>query len=187
MHQFGVELLVDESAIAEILGGAELPGGADSILLAIGTNRRRAELGRRLGKWLSPPAIHPSAVVSPSARLGDGTVVLPGVVINAGAVIGEGVILNSRAIVEHGCFVGDYAHVSPGAVLCGEVTIGAETWIGAGAVVIQQMNIGRRSIVGAGAVVIREVAPDSTVVGNPARALATCIAGVEETSARRRA
>lgn len=43
--------------------------------------------------------------------------------------------------------------------------------IGAGACLLPGIEIGERAMVGAGAVVTRNVAPDTTVVGNPARLL----------------
>ncbi len=41
--------------------------------------------------------------------------------------------------------------------------------IGSGATILCGVTIGERAIVGAGAVVTKDVAPDTTVVGNPAR------------------
>ncbi len=49
------------------------------------------------------------------------------------------------------------------------VTIGNDCWIGGSAVIFPGVTIGDRCIVGAGAVVTNDVAPDTVVVGNPAR------------------
>ncbi len=49
------------------------------------------------------------------------------------------------------------------------VTIGENVWIGGGAIILPGVSIGDRAIVGAGSVVTKSVAPDGTVVGNPAR------------------
>jgi maltose O-acetyltransferase len=51
------------------------------------------------------------------------------------------------------------------------VEIGANAWIGGGAIILGGISIGDGAIVGAGAVVTREVAANTTVVGNPARAV----------------
>ena len=51
------------------------------------------------------------------------------------------------------------------------VTIGRNVWIGGGAIILPGVTIGDDAIVGAGAVVTRDVAPQATVAGNPARPL----------------
>ena len=51
------------------------------------------------------------------------------------------------------------------------VTIGKEVWIGGGAILMPGVTIGDGAIIGAGAVVTRDVPENTTVVGNPAKAL----------------
>ena len=51
------------------------------------------------------------------------------------------------------------------------VEIGANAWIGGSAVILGGVSIGEGAIVGAGAVVTRDVPDNTTVVGNPARAI----------------
>ena len=115
--------------------------------------------------------IHPTAVISTSALLGHGTVVMAGAIINAGAQIGDNVIVNTAAVIEHDCMVGDHAHVATGAVLAGGVRVLPGAHIGAGATVRQGITVHAAALVGAGAVVVRDVPPGVVVVGNPARAL----------------
>jgi maltose O-acetyltransferase len=49
------------------------------------------------------------------------------------------------------------------------VEIGSNVWIGGGAILLAGVRIGDGAIIGAGAVVTRDVAPATTVLGNPAR------------------
>jgi UDP-perosamine 4-acetyltransferase len=116
-----------------------------------------------------PTLVHPTAWVSPSATLGDGTFIGPLAVVNSSAVIGEHVIINSGAIVEHDCQVGSFSHVASGACLAGGVVVGAETLIGARAVVRQGLEIGYRVLVGAGAVVVKSVPNQTQALGVPAQ------------------
>jgi sugar O-acyltransferase (sialic acid O-acetyltransferase NeuD family) len=143
--------------------------GADAIVLGIGANAARLDCLAVLGDRVAEALAHPSAVISQTARLGRGTVVMPGAIVNAGAMLGDAVVVNSGSVVEHDCRLEAASHLSPGAVLAGNVRLGERAWVGAGATVIPDVLIGADAIVGAGAVVIRSVPAGSTVVGNPAR------------------
>ncbi len=51
------------------------------------------------------------------------------------------------------------------------VHIGKRVWIGGGAIILAGVTIGDGAVVGAGSVVTRDVAPETVVVGNPARVI----------------
>lgn len=138
-------------------------------VLGIGDNRVRRHLVEQ-GLPAEPISlVHPSAVLSSSAKIGLGSVVFAGAIVQAEAQIGAHVVLNTRATVEHDVVVGDFAHVAPGAVLLGAVEVGQGALIGAGAVVLPGVRIGEGAVVGAGAVVAKNVPAGATVVGVPAR------------------
>jgi UDP-perosamine 4-acetyltransferase len=118
--------------------------------------RRFNDLGYRFAR-----IIHPSAIISYSAVLGDGVQVMAGSVVGPGAAIGVNSIINTRAAVDHDCRIGESVHIAPGATLSGSVSIGDGTHIGTGAVVIQGISIGRRCLIAAGAVVYRDL-PDGS-------------------------
>jgi sugar O-acyltransferase (sialic acid O-acetyltransferase NeuD family) len=147
------------------------PSDFDGVVVAIGDNemrwQRQNELASRGALMVS--IIHPSAVVSPHARLGEGTVILANAVLNPFAHVGRAVILNTGCSVDHDCELADAVHVSPGARLGGNVRVGTGTWIGIGAAIKHGVSIGARSRIGAGAAVINDVADGLTVVGVPAK------------------
>lgn len=139
-----------------------------SFLIAIGNNEIRQTIAEKLPvRWAT--VIHPSAVVSPSVRLGEGTVVMPNAVINAGAAVGRHCIINTGAVVEHDNVLGDYVHISPNAALGGTVTVGAGTHVGIGACVRNNTDICARCKIGAGAAVVKSITEPGTYVGVPAR------------------
>jgi sugar O-acyltransferase (sialic acid O-acetyltransferase NeuD family) len=149
--------------------------GATGVLLGTGNNQRRLHLlaqARQQGLAL-PTLIHPRAHVSPSAHLGDGTVVMANATVQTCCRVGAAVIVNTNASVDHDCVVGDGVHISPGAHLAGNVTVGEGTHIGIGATVIEGIRIGARCLVAAGAVVVRDVPDDMRVAGVPARPMTT--------------
>jgi len=113
--------------------------------------------------------VHPSAVVSPHARLGEGVQIMAGAVVQAGARLGDDSLVNTGARIDHDCVLDEHVHVAPGVTLSGEVTVGGHTHIGTGATVIQGIHIGSRCLVAAGAVVIHHVPDGTRVAGVPAR------------------
>lgn len=138
--------------------------------VAIGDNHIRSEkieLVLNLGANLAT-LIDPSAIISKSVNIGQGTVVMPNVVINSSAQIGIGVILNTSSIIEHDCILEDYVHISPSAVLAGGAKIGSKVWIGANSSIRECVKIGRNSIIGMGSVVTKEVESNIIAVGIPA-------------------
>ena len=148
-------------------------GEFEGVIVAIGNNavrREKLELLRRHGATLVS-IVHPSAVVSPHADIGEGSVVFATAVVNAFSKVGGGAILNTGCSVDHDCSLGVCVHVSPGARLAGGVVVGDESWIGIGAAVRQQVAIGMQVVVGAGAAVVSDISDNMTVVGVPARTL----------------
>lgn len=140
------------------------------IALGIGSNRARQKVFEKIAaQGITPLTIvHPTASVSPDARLGEGTVVMPLAVINASAEIGKGAIINSGAIIEHDCVLGDFVHVSPNAALAGAVSVGARTHIGIGSSVIQEVAIGNDCMIAAGAAVVGALPDGVMAAGVPA-------------------
>ncbi|MDX1695381.1 MAG: acetyltransferase, partial [Ketobacteraceae bacterium] len=76
--------------------------------------------------------------------------------------------------VEHDCTVGGFTHLSPNSVLAGGAKIDSLVWIGACGCVRQLIQVGRGAVVGMGAVVTKDVPPEVTVVGSPAKLLERC-------------
>ena len=132
----------------------------------MGDNRARRAIAARVDlRWVT--AVHPGALVDPSATIGPGTVVFAGAVVQADAVVGEHAIVNTGAVVEHDCVVGDFAHVAPGVVLAGGVRVGEGTLLGVGTSVIPGVRVGSWSTVGAGSVVVRDLPDDVVAFGVP--------------------
>lgn len=138
------------------------------LIISIGSNNARCLISERY-KLKYARAIHPGAIVSTSATIEEGTVVMQGAIIQPEAHIGRHCIINTGASVDHECKIGDYVHISPHATLCGNVHVGEGSWIGAGATVIPGIKIGRWCTIGAGSVVVRDI-PDGVIAyGNPCK------------------
>ncbi|UFJ40049.1 acetyltransferase [Brevibacillus humidisoli] len=147
----------------------ELVNGIGSVVDA--SSRRQVFEAFKQRGYRFAAVIHPSAIVSRYAQLGEGVQVMAGAIIQPGTVIGANTILNTKASLDHDCHIGQHVHVAPGATLCGQVRVEDHAHVGAGATVLQGVTIGQASIVGAGAVVTQSVPQGITVVGVPAREL----------------
>lgn len=116
--------------------------------------------------------IHPTASVSPSARLGQNVLIGAQCVVAMDAVVGNGVAQNALGSIEHDNRIADHVFLGTGVTLCGRVTIGTRAFIGGGAVIKPGISIAEHTLVGTGAVVVKDTEPHRTYVGNPARPLA---------------
>ena len=141
----------------------------DNLLIAIGDNKTRKLISE---KWKGNKfliAQHPSAIISPSATVHEGTVMMANVTINASSYIGKHVIVNTNASIDHDCEISDYVHICPNVALAGNVSVGEGTQVGIGSCVIQGVKIGKWAVIGAGTVIIEDVPDGAVVVGNPGR------------------
>lgn len=82
-----------------------------------------------------PPGIHPSAVVSPSARIGEGVHVGPLAVIESGAEIGARSIIGAQCYVGHGVRIGDDCRLFPQVSIREYCRIGNRVWLHNGTVI----------------------------------------------------
>ena len=159
----------------QVLGDVAWLSGKDGVAVAhgIGDNTVRERVARAADRdgLTMATVVHPSAVVSPHARVGTGAVVLALAALNPGCDVGVGAIVNTGAVVEHDVVVGDFAHVASKAGLAGGARLGRLALLGAGASVLPGCAVGEGSVVGGGAVVTRDVPPGVVVAGVPARPL----------------
>jgi acetyltransferase EpsM len=145
---------------------------AHALVVAVQGPGRRGLFERILAAGGALPVLaHPSAVVSPSATIGAGTILSAGAIVQQDTRIGRFCVLNTAATVDHDNRVGDGVSFGPGAHTAGGVTIGDGAFIGLGALILNRLTIGPRAIIGAGAVVTRDVPEGATAVGNPARVM----------------
>jgi acetyltransferase-like isoleucine patch superfamily enzyme len=135
-------------------------------------------------------------VVLAGARIGAHCNVCSHCLIEGEATVGDRVTIKSGVQVWNGVHLQDDVFVGPnvtftndrhprsgnsGFLLEGTVVERGAS-IGAGAVILPGVRIGAGAMVGAGAVVTRDVAPGTTVVGNPARPVANPQTSASSTS-----
>lgn len=160
-----IDFIVDDNPDLHELFGNEVrrnSGVYDEAIITIGQSwiRKRIVDNLKVNRYLT--VVHPTAIISPRASLGVGSVVMQGAIIQSSAKIGNHCIINTGATVEHDVKLDDYVHVASHATITGGVTVGEGTWIGAGSVIRQGVHIGAWSMIGAGSVVVDDI-PDGVV------------------------
>lgn len=146
----------------------------DQVIFAVGSSRDRRTLSERFPDQRFATVISRTAIVSPSATIGEGSVLCDYCVVNNGATIGRHFQANVFSQVSHDCVIGDYVTFSPRVSCNGWVCIEDDVFIGAGAVIRngtpdRRLRIGRGAVIGMGAVVTADVRPMAKVFGVPAK------------------
>ena len=146
------------------------------VVVAIGSTPSKQRVVRaleRAGCRRFASLVHPRAWVGNGVQVGEGTLICAGTLITTDIRIGRHVILNLDCTVGHDAELGDYVTVAPSVNISGAVRVGEGCDLGTGSTVIQGIRIGHWSVVGAGAVVVRDLEPNVTAVGVPAKPIKT--------------
>lgn len=107
--------------------------------------------------------IHPTALVSPTAKIGVGCVISHNVSIGPKAVLKDFNLINSRCTIGHDTQIGSYNFLSPQVVTGGFAKIGDENFIGTNAAILPGIILGNSNVVAAGMIVDKKVDDNSTV------------------------
>ena len=98
----------------------------DQVVVAIGNPVLRQTWQQVLEQAAAPLGVvlHPRAIVSATAQLSPGSVVLAGAVVNAYASLHQGVLVNSGAVVDHDAICGAYSQLGVNAAMAGGSRLG---------------------------------------------------------------
>lgn len=94
-----------------------------------------------------PVVVSLNALVSPSAELRKGVVVLQGANIGPNVLIDEFSIINQSANICHDTVIGEHTNIAPGAIIAGSCVIGKRCLIGMGATLFTGITVGDGQIV----------------------------------------
>jgi sugar O-acyltransferase (sialic acid O-acetyltransferase NeuD family) len=161
----------------EVAGGLDLlaeadPGGSRVANLVARTTARRAAARARIAAHGVPfaPLVSPR-VDTFGAELARDVIVYPNATIGPEVTLAEGAVVFTGGVVGHECRVGAGCVVAANAVLNARVELAEGVYVGTNATVLPEVKVGAWATVGAGSVVLEDVAPGTTVMGVPARAL----------------
>lgn len=121
------------------------------------------------GKFIN--LIHPTAIISPSVKLGSGVGIKSYCVISSDVSIGDFTYLQSSVIMGHDVRIGDFCQINSFAFFAGYADVRNGVTINAGAKLIQNVVVEEDAVVGMGSVVLTKVKTGTTVFGVPAKRL----------------
>lgn len=112
--------------------------------------------------------IHPSVMLSRSAKIGYGNVLLANTVVNCNAKIGNFNTVNSGVLLGHDIEIGNNNYFAGQVCVGSGLKIGNENFIGLNSSVRNGIEIGDRNIVGMSSNITKSVTDDNVLYGNPA-------------------
>lgn len=147
------------------------PRSDDGLVLAIGIpliRRRVAEaLMARGGRFLT--LVHPTAVVAPTASIGEGSILCPFSIASDSTTLGRFTLLNYHASLGHDASTGEFSVLSPYATLGGGAHVGSDVFLGLHASVAPGKSVGASSKVSANSACLVDAPGDSLIFGVPGR------------------
>ena len=141
-----------------------------SLVLAIGDPHVRKKYYERYkNKFNFPIIIHPTAIVSEFATIGEGSILQAFCIVAANSVIGNAVAINARSGIGHDAKVGDFTCIQSFCDITGNNNIGDLCFLGTGVKIIPKLYIANESYLCAGSVIFKDVLTKSKVLGNPGK------------------
>jgi sugar O-acyltransferase (sialic acid O-acetyltransferase NeuD family) len=150
------------------------------VVVAVGSPELRERLvaqAEAAGFTSAPPLIHRSVEYDRDhVSIGDGSVIGPGTTLTTNIEIGLHVQINLHCTIAHDAVLGDFVTLSPGCHVSGRVKVEKGAYLGTGVVTVQgkvgrPLVIGEGAVLGAGSAILKDVPPNATVFGVPARPL----------------
>jgi len=150
--------------------------GEIGVVIAVGLSQGRKKVFERLSQNpnISFPNIHvdEDKFYHPEV-LGNvkGCVIGYHNLISRFATFGDFVFIDGLSCVGHGAKIGSFVSLFIGSHIPGDVIIGECAQINSGARIMPGKSVGENATVGMGSIVVKNVAPNTTVFGNPARVI----------------
>ncbi|MDO4394314.1 MAG: hypothetical protein Q4C80_07920 [Bacillota bacterium] len=124
LHIFGkIDFLDDNEDKDNVIGSWELIDSLSdeyaAAIVAVGNEDIRKLWFAKLSQagYVSPTLVHPSAIVSPKATVGAGSVICARAAISPGARIGAGCIISAGVAVARDDVIDDWTHIEVGGIV----------------------------------------------------------------------
>lgn len=148
--------------------------GVDAVYCPLGNNKLRVKFltyARELG-YETPNYIHPSVLISPNVKIGNGVYILLGTTIMPYADIKDFVMISMGVHLAHHTILDEGVFLSTGCNFGASIHAHKYAYCGISSTIMTGLHeLGEDCLIGAGAVVIRDVPDRAVMAGVPAKLL----------------
>jgi len=140
------------------------------LILAVGDSQDR----KNIAGMLHPETefltlIHPSAIISPTVKLGEGCIIGAGCIMTFDVIVGNHAYINIATTISHDGRIGEFFTAAPGVNISGNCTIGDNVFIGANSSVREKTTIGDDIKIGMGSIVLNDIVEPGLYFGAPVK------------------
>lgn len=174
----------DQEKHGKILYGKKVLGGLDKleilskveklcVVIGISSPVAKQKMYDRIKAHnvVFPNFIAKNVWLSNQVTIGKGVILYPGVSINYETKVEDFVIMNMNCAIGHNCSIGQYSTLAPGVNLAGFTHLEAMVTVGIGVSTKQNVKLGHSSNIAGQSMLIKDVEPNTTVGGVPAKVL----------------
>lgn len=142
------------------------------MLICIGDSTKRRKIVEKLPKNTKFfTFIHPTAIISKSSVIGEGSFIGAYSIITNNVIIGKHTIINRLNSIGHNTVCGNYLSMMPGSIISGDCKIGDEVYIGTNSSIREKIKICNSTIIGLNTGIFKNIEKSGIYVGNPLRIL----------------
>lgn len=146
--------------------------GVEAVYCPLGNNKLRVKFlsqARSMG-YLTPNYIHPSVVISPDVKIGEGVYILLGTTIMPHTEIKDFVMISMNVSLAHHNVLEEGVFLSTGCNFGASIYAKRYAYCGIGSTIMTGLHeLGEDCLIGAGAVVIKDVPDGAIMAGVPAK------------------
>ncbi len=113
--------------------------------------------------------IHPTSIINYNVKLGKGLIVFMYSNISNDCTIGDYVTIQGFVGIGHDTIIGSWSHLNAYSFMGGYAVLEEQVCLNTRATILPKIKVGKNAIIGAGSIVLRNVKPNTTVFGNPAK------------------
>lgn len=148
--------------------------GVEAVYCPLGNNKLRVKFltyARELG-YETPNYIHPSVLISPNVKIGNGVYILLGTTIMPYADIKDFVMISMGVHLAHHTILDEGVFLSTGCNFGASIHAHKYAYCGISSTIMTGLHdLGEDCLIGAGAVVIKDVPDNAIMAGVPAKLL----------------